>query len=123
MLEADGMYQRVGCTPRLYRTCHVLCCAACAVLCMLCRPVPCCSTALLLPALKPREPEVYAYAVSYIRVRSFGIVAAMLGFVASGSYRGIKDTATPLKAAMGAAATHLVLTPLFILGECVCMCM
>lgn len=44
-------------------------------------------------------------------------MAAMMGFVATGSYRGIKDTATPLKAAMGAAATNLVLTPLLILGR------
>lgn len=59
---------------------------------------------------------MFAYAVEYIKVRSWGIVAAMMGFVASGSYRGIKDTATPLKAALGAAATNLVLTPLLILG-------
>lgn len=69
-------------------------------------------------ALNPRESEVYTYAVEYIKVRSWGIMAAMLGFVASGSYRGIKDTATPLKAAMGAAATNMVLTPLLIIGEC-----
>jgi hypothetical protein len=30
---------------------------------------------------------VYAYAVQYITVRSWGILAAMLGFVASGTYR------------------------------------
>lgn len=80
-----------------------------------------CSTVLyvLLPAaLNPKEPEVFTYAVEYIKVRSWGIMAAMLGFVASGSYRGIKDTGTPLKAAMIAAATNLVLTPLLIIGEC-----
>lgn len=44
-------------------------------------------------------------------------MAAMLGFVASGSYRGIKDTATPLKAAILAAGTNLVLTPLLIIGR------
>lgn len=73
---------------------------------------------------------MFAYAVEYIRIRSWGIMAAMLGFVASGSYRGIKDTATPLKAAMIAAATNLVLTPLLIIGRCcrlhwavvVCVC-
>lgn len=59
---------------------------------------------------------MFAYAVEYIRIRSWGIMAAMLGFVASGTYRGIKDTATPLKAAMIAAATNLVLTPLLIIG-------
>jgi Na+-driven multidrug efflux pump len=67
-------------------------------------------------ALNPKEPQVFAYAVEYIRIRSWGIMAAMLGFVASGTYRGIKDTATPLKAAMIAAATNLVLTPLLIIG-------
>jgi Na+-driven multidrug efflux pump len=31
--------------------------------------------------------------------------------------RGVKDTRTPLNAAIGAAVTHITLTPLFILGE------
>jgi Na+-driven multidrug efflux pump len=31
--------------------------------------------------------------------------------------RGVKDTRTPLNAAIGAALTHITLTPLFILGE------
>jgi hypothetical protein len=74
---------------------------------------------VLVPAaLNPKEPEVFAYAVEYIKIRSWGIMAAMLGFVASGSYRGIKDTGTPLKAAMIAAATNLVLTPFLIIGGC-----
>ncbi len=73
----------------------------------------CCSAPA---ALNPKEPQVFAYAVEYIKIRSWGIMAAMLGFVASGSYRGIKDTATPLKAAMIAGATNLVLTPLLIIG-------
>jgi Na+-driven multidrug efflux pump len=32
----------------------------------------------------------------------------------------VKDTRTPLHAAVGAAVTHITLTPLFILGEWVC---
>lgn len=68
-------------------------------------------------AMKPPEANVATYAVQYITVRSWGIMAAMLGFVASGTYRGVKDTRTPLLAALGAALTHVVLTPLFILGE------
>lgn len=75
------------------------------------------SAALVHTALKPPEAEVTQYAVQYISVRSWGILAAMLGFVASGTYRGVKDTRTPLSAAAGAALTHVVLTPLFILGE------
>lgn len=66
---------------------------------------------------------MYTYAVEYIQIRSWGIMAAMMSFVASGSYRGIKDTATPLKAALGAAATNLVLTPLLIIGEEHPLCM
>lgn len=57
------------------------------------------------------------YAVEYMRVRSTGIVAAMLGFVAAATYRGVKDTRTPLIAAVGAMCTNLVLTPLFLYGE------
>uniref|UniRef100_A0A383W375 Protein DETOXIFICATION n=1 Tax=Tetradesmus obliquus TaxID=3088 RepID=A0A383W375_TETOB len=74
------------------------------------------SAEAIVHALNPPEPEVSAYAVQYITVRSWGILAAMLGFVASGTYRGVKDTRTPLNAAIGAALTHITLTPLFILG-------
>eukprot|EP00882_Tetradesmus_deserticola_P004741 GHRQ01004996.1.p1 GENE.GHRQ01004996.1~~GHRQ01004996.1.p1 ORF type:complete len:364 (+),score=144.71 GHRQ01004996.1:1474-2565(+) len=74
------------------------------------------SAGAIVHALRPPEPEVYTYAVQYITVRSWGILAAMLGFVASGTYRGVKDTRTPLKAAVAAALTHITLTPLFILG-------
>jgi Na+-driven multidrug efflux pump len=52
-----------------------------------------------------------------MRVRSTGIMAAMLGFVAAATYRGVKDTRTPLIAAVGAMCTNLVLTPLFLYGE------
>lgn len=41
----------------------------------------------------------------------------MLGFVASGTYRGVKDTRTPLRAAAAAAVTHAVLTPALMFGE------
>ncbi|KAF8061355.1 DTX44 [Scenedesmus sp. PABB004] len=70
----------------------------------------------IVAALNPPEPEVALFATQYMAVRSWGILAAMLGFVASGTWRGVKDTRTPLRAAVAAALTHLTLTPLFILG-------
>jgi hypothetical protein len=67
----------------------VLCCTqqcfCCAWLCYSCTfgcALLCCTA-----ALNPPEAEVYTYAVQYITVRSWGILAAMLGFVASGTYR------------------------------------
>eukprot|EP00879_Flechtneria_rotunda_P015669 GHRR01016391.1.p1 GENE.GHRR01016391.1~~GHRR01016391.1.p1 ORF type:complete len:269 (+),score=96.47 GHRR01016391.1:113-808(+) len=71
----------------------------------------------IVQALRPPEPEVARYAVEYITAKSPGILAVMLGFVASGTYRGVKDTRTPLIAAAGAFVMQLVLTPLFIIGE------
>eukprot|EP00879_Flechtneria_rotunda_P008430 GHRR01008831.1.p1 GENE.GHRR01008831.1~~GHRR01008831.1.p1 ORF type:complete len:403 (+),score=118.67 GHRR01008831.1:1447-2655(+) len=70
----------------------------------------------IVQALRPPEPEVARYAVEYITAKSPGILAVMLGFVASGTYRGVKDTRTPLIAAAGAFVMQLVLTPLFIIG-------
>jgi hypothetical protein len=58
---------------------HPLCAALLLLWLLLCRTV----------ALNPPEAEVYTYAVQYITVRSWGILAAMLGFVASGTYRQV----------------------------------
>lgn len=55
-------------------------------------PPGCCRAVLgRAAALNPPEPQVYTYAVQYITVRSWGILAAMLGFVASGTYRQVQD--------------------------------
>ncbi len=52
-----------------------------------------------------------------MQVRSFGILAIMLSFVAAGTYRGMKDTRTPLVAAACATSAKLLLNVLFIYGE------
>eukprot|EP00197_Chlamydomonas_leiostraca_P002935 CAMPEP_0202858174 /NCGR_PEP_ID=MMETSP1391-20130828/817_1 /ASSEMBLY_ACC=CAM_ASM_000867 /TAXON_ID=1034604 /ORGANISM="Chlamydomonas leiostraca, Strain SAG 11-49" /LENGTH=615 /DNA_ID=CAMNT_0049537061 /DNA_START=313 /DNA_END=2161 /DNA_ORIENTATION=+ len=70
----------------------------------------------IIALMKPPEAEVARYASEYISVRAFGVLAALLGFVATGTYRGWKDTRTPLYAAVGSAATSLVLNVVFIYG-------
>lgn len=70
----------------------------------------------LTAVLRPPEAEVAAAATQYIQIRAWGIVASLLGFVATGTYRGFKDTRTPLYAAVGSAMTSLLLNSLFIYG-------
>jgi hypothetical protein len=77
---------------------------------------------VLCAVLKPAEAAVAEYAIEYMRIRSWGIMAAMIGFVAAGTYRGVKDTRTPLNAAVGAMLTNMVLTPLMLYGEWGCLC-
>ncbi|KAG2444043.1 hypothetical protein HYH02_009241 [Chlamydomonas schloesseri] len=55
-----------------------------------------CNAATIVNALHPPEPTVAALATTYMQVRSLGIPAALLGFVATGVFRGFKDTRTPL---------------------------
>ncbi|KAG2426660.1 hypothetical protein HXX76_012971 [Chlamydomonas incerta] len=55
-----------------------------------------CNAAAIVNALHPPEPTVAALATQYMQVRSLGIPAALLGFVATGVFRGFKDTRTPL---------------------------
>jgi hypothetical protein len=40
---------------------------------------------------------VAAYAGEFIRIRAWGILSALVGYVAAGTYRGVKDTVTPLQ--------------------------
>jgi hypothetical protein len=47
--------------------------------------------------LKPPEPQVAIYASQFIRIRAWGILSALVSFVAAGTYRGVKDTVTPLQ--------------------------
>ena len=51
------------------------------------------------------------------QVRGLGIIATLLGFVATATYRGFKDTTTPLRAAAISAASSLILNYLFIYGK------
>ncbi|KAF5829359.1 hypothetical protein DUNSADRAFT_16193 [Dunaliella salina] len=70
----------------------------------------------IVSMMKPPESAVTHYAIEYIGVRAWGIPAVLAGFVSIGTYRGFKDTRTPLYAAAGAAATSFVLNLLFIYG-------
>jgi Na+-driven multidrug efflux pump len=40
--------------------------------------------------MNPPEPAVAKYATEYIGIRAWGLLAALLGFVATGTYRGFK---------------------------------
>lgn len=71
---------------------------------------------MLPTVLKPPEPMVAMYAQQFIEVRGLFIWMALLGFVATGVYRGFKDTRTPLVSAALTATTSLALNYLFIYG-------
>jgi Na+-driven multidrug efflux pump len=60
-----------------------------------------------LPTRQPHHPP-------HPQVRSLGIPAALLSFVANGVFRGFKDTRTPLLGAVVSAAASLGLNVLFL---------
>eukprot|EP00798_Chlamydomonas_sp_ICE-L_P016261 gene16261-22439_t len=70
----------------------------------------------IIAAMRPADADVGIYALEFIKIRSFGITAALIGFVASGTYRGFKDTKTPLKCALVSTMVCLFLNILFIHG-------
>ncbi|KAG2500414.1 hypothetical protein HYH03_001984 [Edaphochlamys debaryana] len=70
----------------------------------------------IIAAMNPPEAAVAAYAVDFIRVRALGVPAVLLGFVATGVFRGFKDTRTPLLAAGVSATASLGLNVLFLYG-------
>ena len=59
---------------------------------------------------------MHASAYSYMRVRALGTPAATLWLVTNGIYRGLGDTATPLKYSLLFTALNAMLDPLFIFG-------
>lgn len=61
----------------------------------------------------PASP-MHAHALSYLRVRALGTPAATLWLVANGVFRGLGDTATPLKYALLFTGLNALLDPLFI---------
>lgn len=71
----------------------------------------------IVALLKPKEESVARYATEFIQVRSFGVLASMISFVANGVYRGLKDTKTPFYAAVGSAVANLTLNVLFVYGK------
>jgi multidrug resistance protein, MATE family len=54
-------------------------------------------------------------AILYVRCRCFGFVPALLLFVAAGTFRGCKDTATLAKLAFATVSLNLVLVVLFVM--------
>lgn len=64
--------------------------------------------------LQPAEPAVAAGAIQFIRTRSWGMIPALLGYVAIGVLRGHKDTRTSLYAATVSAVSSLSLNALFL---------
>ncbi|PNW83984.1 hypothetical protein CHLRE_04g213000v5 [Chlamydomonas reinhardtii] len=65
-------------------------------------------------SLNPPEPMVAALATQYMQVRALGIPAALLGFVATGVFRGFKDTRTPLLGVATSVAVSFGLHVLFL---------
>ena len=63
----------------------------------------------------PTSP-MYEPAVAYLRVRGIGSPGATLWLVANGVFRGLGDTATPLRWALAFAALNAMLDPIFIFG-------
>jgi Na+-driven multidrug efflux pump len=59
---------------------------------------------------------MYEPAAAYLRVRGIGAPGATLWLVANGIFRGLGDTATPLRWALAFAALNAMLDPLFIFG-------
>ncbi|GFR41653.1 hypothetical protein Agub_g2395 [Astrephomene gubernaculifera] len=78
------------------------------------------NAANIVAALRPPEAVVAAMATQYIQIRSLGIPAALLGFVATGVFRGFKDTRTPLAGTAASVAlslcSHLLLLNVLHMG-------
>jgi hypothetical protein len=61
---------------------------------------------------------VAEYATQFIRVRAWGILSALISFVAAGTYRGVKDTVTPLHVSSARAeAARPALTVEWLTGD------
>lgn len=69
-----------------------------------------------LVRLMQAGPEVVEPAVSYLRIRSFAIVALLIITSANGAYRGFKDTRTPLYVTLAVNGLNAVLDWWFIFG-------
>ncbi|GAX82713.1 hypothetical protein CEUSTIGMA_g10139.t1 [Chlamydomonas eustigma] len=66
--------------------------------------------------MKPTEPAVAEYAIQFIRIRSASLIPALLGYVAVATFRGHKDTQTPLYAAGISSVCGLTLNVFFLYG-------
>lgn len=60
------------------------------------------------------QPEVAGLAVEYLRIRALATTAVLVVTAGHGTFRGHKDTKTPLLVALGVNLINLVLDPLLI---------
>lgn len=74
---------------------------------------------LLSPAIVDgfsADPDVRGFAVTYLRIASFGIPALLLMLAATGVLRGLQDTRTPLAVAVAANLLNIALNLAFVYG-------
>ncbi len=74
---------------------------------------------LLTPAIVDAfstDPAVRDFAVTYLRIASFGIPALLLMLAATGVLRGLQDTRTPLVVAVAANLANIGLNVTFVYG-------
>jgi putative MATE family efflux protein len=62
------------------------------------------------------DPDVRDFAVTYLRIASFGIPALLLMLAATGVLRGLQDTRTPLAVAVAANLANIVLNVTLVYG-------
>jgi putative MATE family efflux protein len=77
------------------------------------------ATAALTPTivdLFAPDPDVRSFAITYLRIASFGIPALLLLFAATGVLRGLQDTRTPLVVAVAANLVNIGLNVLLVYG-------
>lgn len=74
------------------------------------------SAAPQLVGLMGAGPDVAPHAVSYLRIRGFGLPALLMITIGHSVYRGVGDTRTPMFVSIGLSLVNLVLDPLFIFG-------
>ena len=67
-------------------------------------------------ALMGVPPDVYPYAVKYIKIIFVGIPIAFAGFSVSAMFSAIGDTKTPMILGIVSSVINIVLDPLFIFG-------
>lgn len=74
---------------------------------------------LLSPAIVDwfsADPGVRDFAITYLRIASFGIPALLLMLAATGVLRGLQDTRTPVAVAVAANLANIVLNLTFVYG-------
>ena len=73
------------------------------------------STPAIVDAFGPAS-DVREFAITYLRIASFGVAALLVMFAATGVLRGLQDTRTPLVVAVVANLVNIVLNVTFVYG-------